>query len=233
MYKDKKILGVITARGGSKGLPGKNIRPLGGKPLIAWTIEAAKQSKYIDSVILSSDDPEICQTARDFGCEVPFIRPEHLATDTADSISVLLHALEQVSENYHGLVVLQPTSPFRSAFHIDQSIELYDGDSQNSVVSVTESQKSPHWMYWIDKESRHMTPVLKSDNSYSRRQDIPNAYVLNGALYVIGVERFKRDKKLLDENTLAYVMNEKDSVDIDTIIDFKTAQFILENESND
>lgn len=232
MYKTHRLLAVITARGGSKGLPGKNIKQLGGKPMIAWTIQAANESAYIDKVILSSDDDDICRVASEFGCSVPFKRPSHLASDQAGSIPVLIHAVEFLDEEFDAVVLLQPTSPLRTSQDIDRCIELLDIQARTSVVSVSESVKSPAWMYWKEEESAQLSPVLSEESSQGRRQDLRAAYVLNGAIYVIGTQQLVEEKKLVNERTKAHVMSPESSVDIDDIIDFKVAQFILEKEND-
>lgn len=144
---NSKILAIIPARGGSKGVPRKNIRELAGKPLIAWTIEEAKKSKYIDRLILSTEDDEIIEVAKQYGCEVPFKRPIELAQDDTPGIDPVLHAIEQCP-GYDYVVLLQPTSPLRTVDDIDGCIEqLLSSDGTNFCVSVTEPEKSPYWMY--------------------------------------------------------------------------------------
>jgi len=223
MINGKKILAIIPARGGSKGVPRKNIKLLGNKPLLAWTIEAGLNSKYIDRVILSSDDDEIAAVARQFNCDVPFIRPPELASDTADSVSVVLHALGAISAEYDYFVLLQPTSPFRSAVHIDSSLELMFKRDAHSIVSVVESEANPYWMCWVNDEGR-MQNVLDGAEKYSRRQELPIAYLVNGAIYIIEVKKFLEDKKFVLDDTLAFKMSNSESIDIDTLEDFELAE---------
>ncbi len=215
MIKGKKVLAIIPARGGSKGVPGKNIRAIGGKPLVAWTIEAATASRYIDRLILSSDDDDIIRLAKTYGCEVPFRRPAELATDDASTVDTVLHAVDNIEEKYDLLVLLQVTSPLRTTVDIDCCIELYAQTQASSVVSVTETEKSPYWMYTIDEQS-YLAPLLANDELPQRRQDAPKVYLLNGAIYVIGVEKFLESKSFVLDKTQAYEMPKERSIDIDT-----------------
>ena len=147
MINNKRVLAVIPARGGSKGVPRKNVRELAGRPLICWTIDAAKNSKYIDRLILSSDDDEIIDMAKAIGCDVPFTRPAALASDTASGADVLCHAVENAGEDYDYVVLLQPTSPLRQSGDIDEAVQLCIDRRLASVVSVAEATKSPYWMF--------------------------------------------------------------------------------------
>ena len=151
MIKDKTVLAIIPARGGSKGVPLKNIRDVGGKPLIAWTIMEGKKSKYIDRLILSSEDERIINVAKKLGCEVPFTRPSSLAQDETPSIDVIVHAVQTIPEKYDYIVLLQPTSPLRKVTDIDNCIEQCLQKNAKACVSVTEPEKSPFWMYKIDE----------------------------------------------------------------------------------
>lgn len=229
MLKDKKILAIIPARGGSKGLPGKNILPLGGRPLISWTIEAAHKSQYIDRVILSSDDEQIAAVAKDYACDVPFTRPTELACDSTDSVSVVVHALEQVGTGFDIIILLQPTSPFRNAQNIDAALELFSEKKALSVVSVAALDKSPEWLYRITQEQNTLQPLLQDEAIVSRRQDSLSAYYLNGAIYVFDKNYFLQHKRFIDDQTQAYIMEANSSLDIDTKEDFMHAQLTLEN----
>lgn len=225
MINGKKILALIPARGGSKGVPRKNVKILGGKPLIAWTIEAANQSKYIDRVILSSEDEEIIEVAKKWGCDVPFIRPKELAGDNTSSMDVILHALEEI-RGYDYLVLLQPTSPFRQTRDIDNCIEKCLENNRNSCVSIVEVSQNPYWMYNRMDDGK-IVPLLKKEKEVCRRQDLPKVYILNGAIYVSKIEWLKRTKKLLDNNTIGYEMNFETSLDIDVPLDFRFAEFMM------
>jgi CMP-N,N'-diacetyllegionaminic acid synthase len=226
MVEDKRILGLIPARGGSKGIPRKNIRPLLGKPLLAWTIEEALKSEYLDSVIVSTDDDEIAATALEWGAMIPFIRPAFLASDTARGIDVVIHVLEELPEN-DVVVLLQPTSPFRSVLDIDQAIELWS-EKRRPVVGVSETSKSPFWMYSIN-ESGMLVPLLKPPANAANRQQLPKAFALNGAVYVSDRESIVRHKSFLLEDTVPYIMPAERSVDLDSEADWNYAEYLLRN----
>ncbi|OAN49287.1 acylneuraminate cytidylyltransferase [Paramagnetospirillum marisnigri] len=222
----KSVLALITARGGSKGLPGKNIRPLGGKPLVAWTVEQARACPLVDRVVISSDDPEIILAAQAAGCEAPFIRPAELASDTASSADVAIHALDALGQDFDILVLLQPTSPLRESADIDACIrKLVDHPEAPSVVSVTESSKSPWWMQTMDDGGR-LSPLMPDANA-ARRQDQPRVFVPNGAVYVVRVAWLRQRRAFLGEGSLGHEMPADRSVDIDSLLDFRIAEAIL------
>ncbi|WP_019123267.1 cytidylyltransferase domain-containing protein [Brevibacillus massiliensis] len=227
MIDGKTVLAIIPARGGSKGVPRKNIREVAGKPLIAWTIEEAKKSRYIDQTILSSEDDEIISVARSWGCEVPFKRPPELAQDDTPGIDPVLHALSQVSK-YDYIVLLQPTSPLRKAEDIDGCIHTCLRLSANACVSVTEPDKSPYWMYKVDDRKR-MSLLLTGDSFAVRRQQLPKVYALNGAVYVAKSEWIQAKKSFLTDETVAYIMPKERSIDIDTEFDLKVASILLDS----
>lgn len=222
-----KILAIIPARGGSKGVPRKNIRDLAGKPLIAWTIEEAKKSRYIDRLILSSEDDEIIEVAKQYGCEVPFKRPLELAQDDTPGIEPVLHAIEQCP-GYDYVVLLQPTSPLRTAEDIDGCIEKLLNSDADFCVSVTEPEKSPYWMYTLEGE--RMVPLLPQEELVVRRQDLPKVYALNGAVYVGKSSEVKKSKAFLTENTVAFEMVAEHSFDIDTELDFKICEVLIKDK---
>lgn len=224
-----KILAIIPARGGSKGVPRKNIRELAGKPLIAWTIEEAKKSKYITRLILSSEDEEIIKVGKNFDCEVPFIRPTELAQDYTPGIDPVLHAIKQCS-NYDYVVVLQPTSPLRTVKDIDDCIEYTLQQQAKFCVSVTEPDKSPYWMYTLIDSK--LQPLIKHEQLSTRRQDLPSAYALNGSIYVGQIEALLKEKSFLTEDTIAYIMTKEKSYDIDTMHDFEICDFLLSKSLN-
>lgn len=228
MIQNKSVLAIITARGGSKGVPRKNIRLLGGKPLISWTIDEAAKSKYVDRTIVSTDDYAIADIARQSGGEVPFIRPEYLAQDDTPGIAPVLHALDELKEKYHLIVLLQPTSPLRTVADIDGCIEKLLASGSKSCVSVVAPDKSPYWMYSIN-EYEYLTPLF--DANFERRQDIPKVYALNGAVYVAECEWLKSTKSFISDNTVAYVMAKEHSLDIDTELDLRICTF-LKTETN-
>ncbi len=207
-------------------MPGKNIRPVGGKPLIAWTIEAAKTSQLLDRVILSSDDPGIIEVAQAYGCEVPFVRESRLAQDQTPTIEVVLDALDRCP-GYEWVVLLQPTSPLRSAQDIDRAIQHCVQANSPSCVSVCLAQESPYWMFTQAPDAR-LVPLLPH-TAVVRRQDLPPVYSLNGAIYVAKSEWLRREKKFLSNETVGYEMPADRSLDIDTVSDFLQVQKIMEN----
>lgn len=225
MIKGYTVLAIIPARGGSKGVPRKNIREIAGKPLIAWTIEAAKKSVYIDKLILSSEDREIIDVALRWGCEVPFVRPEELAKDDTPGMDPILHAIQKI-EKYDFVVLLQPTSPLRNTSDIDKCIELCLKKDSNACVSVSETEKSPYWMFTLE-ENNQMTPIFKDKETNVRRQDLPTFVTLNGAVYVAKSDWLLVNKKFLTSETIAYEMPKERSIDIDSEFDLRIAEAML------
>lgn len=223
MYKEKKILALIPARGGSKGIPGKNIKSLAGKPLISWTIDAAKQSDYIDHLIVSSDDDNIIKIAKEWGCDSPFKRPKHLAQDTSTSMDVVMHALEQLEESYDYLLLLQPTSPFRTTSHIDGIIEQTIDTGTKVVVSVTQSKKHPAFIYTL--EDNKLCPFL-GHQKQKRRQDMPQVYEHNGALYLASIPYLKEVKSYNVDGVGAFMMDALHSIDLDEPLDWEFAEYL-------
>lgn len=219
-----QLLAVITARGGSKALPRKNVLPLAGRPLILWTVEAALNARHVDRVIVSTDDGEIAAVARAAGAEVPFLRPAELATDTATSVDVLRHAVGECPGHAH-IVLLQPTSPLRTAADIDAAFELMQRTGSLSCASICEAEEKPWIMYLTDDEGR-IVPLLPQRPG-SRRQDFPPVYRLNGAIYLAQTKWFLSTGQLIGSGTLGYVMPLERSVDIDTRSDFDKAELIL------
>lgn len=223
MQIDKsKVLALITARGGSKGLPRKNVLQVAGRPLIAWTIEAALKSNIVDRVVLSSDDNEIIETAKSWGCSVPFRRPAHLANDTASSMQVVLHALEQLP-GFDYVILLQPTSPLRTASDIDAAFHELKSTGAPSCVSVCEADQSPYWMYHLSSEKK-LNNVLQPPSGATRRQDLPTVYVLNGAIYIAQVDWLRKSQNFITDDTAGYVMSQYSSIDIDTKDDLDVFQ---------
>jgi CMP-N-acetylneuraminic acid synthetase len=232
--KEEKILAVITARGGCKGIPQKNIQPLLGKPLVAYTIEAALQSRTLNKIIVSTDNETIAHISKKYGAEVPFLRPKHLATDTATSLSVLQHAVSYLAEKEGYLadiiVCLQPTSPLRSAGDIDQAVTLCMNTGADSVVSLCKVEHHPYWMKKV-VEGRVYPLMEVDDEEYPRRQDLPPVYQLNGAIYVTRKKILMEEERVLGEHTLAHIMSQERSIDIDTPIDLKLAELIMKGEA--
>lgn len=232
-----RILGIIPARGGSKSVPRKNIKDLGGKPLIAWTIEAAKASGVFDRIILTTDDTEIAEVGKRYGAEVPFMRPPELAQDTTPTLPVLQHAITWLKENEQyepdAGMILQPTTPFRSAEHIKGAVELFEKTGADSVVSVVEipGNYHPHWAFKVDDDLRatlYLGGAIKT--RIKRRQDLPKAYAPNGMIYLF------RPKFLFDpvdpnfygEDVRAYAVEEQASINIDSPEDWVLAEMAVE-----
>jgi len=221
------MIALIPARGGSKGLPGKNIKLLNGKPLISYAIDSALKVKTIDRVIVNTDDPEIAEVAKKYGAEVPFLRPDALASDTANAIDVYLHFIDYIeSENYscESLIILQPTSPLRSAVHIQEAIELFREKQASSVISFTKEQHPVFWHKYINEQGK-ITPLFEKDHVVNR-QELPVTYYPNGAIFIFDIA-FLKKKNYYGEETYGYLMSNKNSIDIDTQEDFDYAEFIF------
>lgn len=225
MIASLRVLAVIPARGGSKGIPGKNIRPVGGRPLLAWTVAAAKASAYVDRTILSSDDPEIIEVALRYGCDVPFQRPSELSSDTTTSVDVALHALE-LTPGYDVLVLLQPTSPLRVAADIDAALDLLIETGAPSCVSVVEAESHP-WLAFRQDAGR-LQPFCAPPDASLRRQDLPPAYVLNGAVYAVKADALRTGERLFGAGeTVPLVMPTERSYDVDTWDDLRIVDELL------
>ncbi len=226
MLNGKSFLAIVPARGGSKRLPRKNVLDLAGKPLIAWTIEAARNSKYIDKIVVSSDDTEILQIADDLRVGI-IKRPNELAGDTATTVSVIEHVLQQHFGKFDFIVLLQPTSPLRNAHHIDEAIELLAQKNADAIISVCETEHSPLWTNTLPEDG-NMNFFLNSEIKNKRSQDLPRYFRLNGAIYICSVDKLNECQTLLiDKNSFAYKMTISDSVDIDTQLDFNVAEIQL------
>lgn len=226
MINKSDYLAVVPARGGSKRLPNKNILKLNEKPLISYTIEAGLESQYIDKVVVSSDSEDILCVAKEYDIE-SLKRPDALASDTATTVDVLIHAIKSTSKEYKYLVLLQATSPLRTAKHIDEAIELFEQKSADAVISVVEVEHSPLWSNKLD-EDLFMKDFIPKEVLNKRAQDLEPYYRLNGAIYIINIEKFLEEKSFfLQENSYAYVMDKISSVDIDEKIDFMLAEITL------
>ncbi len=227
------MLAIIPARGGSKGLPGKNIMSLSGKPLIAHTIEAAIESEYVSRVIVSTDDKDIADVAVLSGAEVPFLRPEELSGDKSKAIDAYIYTIDELkrTENieYGEFVVLQPTSPLRTSEDIDLAIKLFSGKNADSVISCCLTRHPPQWAKTVDK-SLKITSLFDIDKASRNRQELEQTYIPNGAVYVFKTASLKKNLTYYTEKTFAYIMPDYRSVDIDTLMDFKFAEFIMKEK---
>ena len=215
---------LIPARGGSKGIPRKNIKTIAGKPLIVWTIEAALRSPMLRAVVVSTDDPEIAEVARRAGAQVPFMRPAQLAQDQTPGLDPVLHALDQLPQ-YDSVLLLQPTSPLRTTDDIEGFLNLVAQKKTPSAVSVTEADTHPYWTYRLNTDQTmarfvDVAPV-------ARRQDLPAVFSLNGAMYFAEANWLHDSGSLVSAETLAYVMSKEHSVDLDTPFDWKFAELLL------
>lgn len=227
---DLKILALIPARGGSKRLPGKNIKDLCGRPLIAWTIEAALNSKYLSKVVVSTDCDDIARISKEYGTKVPFIRPEEISSDVATTQDVVLHCLDFFKlkdEVFTHVILLQPTSPLRRSEDIDGSIELLLKKAAKAIYSVCEAEHSPLWSNTLPKD-KSFDNFLRPEVNGKRSQDLPKYYRLNGSIYLVEVAELQKTNSLHSISpSYAYVMDRKSSVDIDEELDFVIAESIL------
>jgi len=229
MLSGKKVLGLVIARGGSKGLPGKNLKYLGGMPLVAHAISAGVHSRYIDDVIISTEDKTIAETAETYGCEVPFIRPVELASDSAKSIDVVIHALSELKKSgreYDIFVLLQPTTPFRKSDDIDSCLEMMIEKNADSVVSVTVAEHHPMWMNTLP-DDLSMKDFIRPEAENKNRQDLPVHYRINGGIYAVKPDMVLETGRLYSDRSYAYIMSSISSIDIDSELDFETAELIL------
>ena len=224
-----KILVIIPARGGSKGIPHKNIKLLNGKPLIHYTIDEAREIVDDDDICVSTDNPEIIKCVEDYGLVVPFVRPKELATDTAGTYEVLLHALnfyEKQGRHYDIVLLLQNTSPFRKAQQIKDALKLYNNDI-DMVVSVKECASNPYYCVFEEDNNGYLH-VCKGDGNIFRRQDAPTVYEYNGAIYIINAEKLKTTHIHRMQKRVKYVMDDLSSFDLDTMWDWQMAENIIE-----
>ncbi|HEY8241122.1 MAG TPA: acylneuraminate cytidylyltransferase family protein, partial [Kiritimatiellia bacterium] len=229
------VLGVITARGGSKGIPDKNIVPCGGKPLIAWTIDAARASDRVNRVVLSSDDARIAEIGRACGAEVPFMRPAELAGDRSAHVPVVLHALDWLKEheNYAPdyVLLLQPTSPLRMSHDIDAAVELAEQTKADAVVGICEPGHHPYLMKSITEDGP-LADFMPKPDGYQPRQSWPEVYAVNGAIYLIKTDVLRAEKTFTPRNSVGYVMPPERSLDVDTPWDLKLADLVLSQSTS-
>jgi CMP-N,N'-diacetyllegionaminic acid synthase len=225
MIEHEKIMAIIPARAGSRGVKNKNILPLAGQPLIAWTINAALNASYLDKVMVSTDGEEIAQIAKQFGAEVPFMRASTLAEDETTTMEVVLDVMDRYP-GYDWVVVLQPTSPLRTAADIDEAIEYCLQQNAPSCVSITLTQEHPYWMYSL--ETNHLVPY--DNKGVVQRQKLPKLYSLNGAFYLARSEQLLAKNNFITADTVGHVMPYERSIDIDTIIDFRLAEMLMSEQ---
>lgn len=227
MYKKSRIVAIIPARAGSKGIKNKNIINLCGKPLIAYTITAANESNYIDEVIVSTDGLNIAEVSKEYGASVPFIRPKELAADTSKTIDAVMHALlylEDNNNNFDVLVLLQPTQPLRTSEEIDLAIEKYFEYGERALASISEVDDNPLLIREISTDGV-MKPLL-NENSTCRRQDMPKYYRINGAIYINKISEINKDTSFND-NPVPFIMSREHSVDIDEEKDLQLAEIYI------
>lgn len=229
------MIAIIPARGGSKGLPGKNIKLLNGKPLIAYTIEAALGSKYINRVIVSTDSAEIADIAKKYGAEVPFKRPTELSNDSAAAIDVYLHAVEFIMEEENEIidkfVVLLPTAPLRTSEHINGAIEFFHKKKATTLISVKEADTPITWYMNKNEKDYIVNAGFGSGNAVTNRQVNTKYFVPNGAIYILDYNLLKKERTYYCDNTVGYEMLTEDSVDIDTLIEFKFAEMLVKERT--
>ncbi|UPR28453.1 acylneuraminate cytidylyltransferase family protein [Vibrio crassostreae] len=229
-----KYIALITARGGSKGLPRKNVLPVNGTPLIGWTIQAALQCTDIGRVFVSTDDSEIAAVSVEYGAEI-IQRPHELASDTASSIDVVAHAINWLEDHQipcSKMTLLQPTSPLRTSRHLQEAIDLFKIKNAKFVISVFEPSHTPIKSY-IEREDGSIAGLYNDEAPYTRRQDLPRAFQPNGAIYAFSVEEFKRCKHFPRKGVFPYVMSEVDSADVDTLNDLRVVEQRLKELNND
>jgi CMP-N,N'-diacetyllegionaminic acid synthase len=228
-----RILALIAARGGSKRIPGKNMRLLGGKPLIAWSIDVSKGIPEVCDILVSTDSNDIAEIAKKSGATVPWLRPSELATDTASSVDVCLHALkwyEDENGKVDGFMLLQPTSPFRSRDSVLRGIDLFRANQSHPVIGVSTAESHPMWCFKIEEGA--MRPFIEGEGLKLRSQDLPLAYVINGAFYLITPDDFRELKSFYRENMVPLVIDSpEESLDIDTEWDWKLAEAIFKSHT--
>lgn len=227
------MIAIIPARGGSKGLPGKNVKNLNGKPLIAYTIEAAKKSREISEVFVSTDDAEIANVAIEYGASVPFIRPSYLSNDTSSAIDVYIHAIEHLmtrsKQEIGKFIVLLPTNPLRNENHISEAINLFKKETADTLISVYEAETPPAWYFKLNNANRLINAGFDNSKELVNRQENGIYYIPNGGIYILDFNLLKFKRTYYSENTVPYVMSKRFSVDIDSLDDFNYAEFLLKN----
>jgi N-acylneuraminate cytidylyltransferase len=225
-----KTIGIITARGGSKGIKGKNLREVAGLPLIHWTVKAALSASTLDRVVLSSDDEAIMDSARAAGCEIPFRRPAELAGDNVPTLDVILHALDEIP-GFEVAVVLQPTSPMREAADIDACVKRVADEGRPACCAVSRVHKSPNWMFTMDS-SGELDRYLKDEPMALQRQKLAELYAPNGAVYAVRTDFLRAERSFLAPGTVGVIMPERRSVDVDDEFDLEICDYLLRKREN-
>ena len=228
-----RVLFVITARGGSKGVPRKNIRMVGKFPLIAYKIIAAKKCRYESRVIVSTDDEEIAKISKDYGAEVPFMRPKELADDSASSMDVVIHAMNWISENdtesYDYICLLEPSSPFASYKDLNNALELLEKNGADTLLGMKEVEVSTRFIHTLD-ENGGLSEFYRAikDQTSVRRQDQKKEYTMNGCMYIAKWDYFMKNKLFHSEKSIPYIMPEEKSIEIDTMLNYEMACNLVE-----
>ena len=232
MINNNKILCIIPARSGSKGVKNKNVKLLNGRPLISYTINGAMKSNYIDEIIVTTDSIKIKKIAEKYGLEVPFLRPKKYSTDYSTANDVIMNCLkyfEKVKKIYQYFIYLQPTSPLRTSEHIDEAFELLFNDKKSeNLVAVSEVKKHPIWMKRITN-SGYLKNLDNRIKIHPNRQSLEKCFIANGSIYISRIESYKKYKSFYKGPTIPYLMNSNSSIDIDDIDDFKYAEYLLKN----
>jgi CMP-N-acetylneuraminic acid synthetase len=225
-----RLLGLITARGGSKRVPGKNLRNVGGKPLVAWTIEEACKSTMLDAVVMTTDDAKIAEVARRYGASVPFMRPYHLAEDATPHIDCVFHAIEQLlaqgEKPFDAVVLLQPTSPLRTADDIDGLLRYAIENNAESAVTIHESVEHPYFIRFLNEENI-LCPIIKQDIFYPRKQDLEKTYYINGAIYFNTLESLYKTKSFYPKKQYGYEISIEHALQVDSEFDLTIADLLL------
>jgi len=232
MYKDKTFLAIIPARGGSKGLPGKNIKELCGKPLIVWSIEAALKSKYLDEVMVTTDDKSIFDISKEYGASVPFLRPKELATDSSTSFDSVSHTIDfyksHLGKEFDYIVLLEPTSPLRDTTDIDDAIEILLGSQKmSSIVGISKTEvQNPIFLVEKNKNGSLVSYETKDIES-TRRQDIEDVFFLEGTIYISRIDEYISKKTFYHCDTIGYEVPKWKSLEVDDIYDFEMVKAIM------
>ena len=226
-----RILALILARGGSKRLPGKNIRHLGGRPLIGWSIDIGKLIPEVCDVLVSTDDSKIQGVAKELGAYTPWLRPKELSADNSSSVDAALHALDWYESKHgvvDGLLLLQPTSPFRRIEKIKEGVKLFSVCDCDSILGVSPTHAHPKWTFTIENST--LSPFLSDHGLNTRSQDLESSYVINGSFYLISPDALRQEKSFFIEGTLPLVIDSSiESLDIDTEQDWQYAEYCIDS----